>query len=427
MSHSLFSYAGLGEVMKPGLSVERATERLRRFAWVEERLLFIQAAHLTSVPEREFKSLLGHYLYQASGHADAFRQRLKEMRVPRPKIGSSPDEALTRLLDEALHARSSDELAAALVWLKRELRDAYVSYLAATNSLADTASVESIEVFVQHETRAVAALEAYVQARLQPSEAFVAHLRPYLSAAGGLDGTADRGPEWARDRSIQAYKIAHELRRDSTTARVWDYQAPPQAETGPHLAYMMGLRLSEINVAEGIAIVMFETPGRPWEFYRALARHLWDEVRHSMMGEAGIEATLGRKDAVPMRDYEGVYCMEAEALEQYATLGIEIEGGNMRYPVGKRGEWEFCRDQAKHPLMTLFQDYDWADEVVHVNIARQQLSTWFTGGGVKELSELAANGKINRTAIKRRHAPVALVVPGDIVERGRALAGAAKG
>ena len=135
----------------------------------------------------------------------------------------------------------------------------------------------------------------------------------------------------------------------------------------------------------------------------------------------------GRQDAVPMRDYEGVYCMEAEALEQYATLGIEIEGGNMRYPVGKRGEWEFCRDQAKHPLMTLFQDYDWADEVVHVNIARQQLSTWFTGGGVKELSELAANGKINRTAIKRRHAPVALVVPGDIVERGRALAGAAKG
>lgn len=77
-----------------------------------------------------------------------------------------------------------------------------------------------------------------------------------------------------------------------------------------------------------------------------------------MMGEAGIESVFGDGGAIPMRVYERTYCMEASPLERYATLGIEIEGGQMRYPVGKRGEWEFCRDAVKDSLMTTFQNYD---------------------------------------------------------------------
>ena len=102
--------------------------------------------------------------------------------------------------------------------------------------------------------------------------------------------------------------------------------------------------------------------------------------------------------------------METPALEQYATLGIEIEGGQMRYPVGKRGEWEFCRDAVKSPLMTTFQDFDWADEVLHVNLAKRQLSDWFPGGA-KELSSFAQQGRLKRTEVKERHAPVKLTVP----------------
>jgi hypothetical protein len=174
--------------------------------------------------------------------------------------------------------------------------------------------------------------------------------------------------------------------------------------------HMLGIRLSEINVAEGLAIVIYESKDKPWEFYYDLSRHLWDEVRHSMMGEAAIEAAFGNPGAIPMREYERAYCMEAPPLEQYATLGIEIEGGQMRYPVGKRGEWEFCRDAAKNSLMTTFQDYDWADEVLHVNIARRQLTDWYPGG-LKELSLFAQEGKLKRTEVKQRQAPVKLAVP----------------
>jgi hypothetical protein len=182
-------------------------------------------------------------------------------------------------------------------------------------------------------------------------------------------------------------------------------------EVADYFAYMLGIRLSEINVAEGLAVVLCETKEMPWEFYWDISRHLWDEVRHSMMGEAAIEATFGTASAIPMREYESVYCMEAPALEQYATLGLEIEGAQMKYPIGKRGEWEFCRDRAKHLLMTTFQDFDWADEVLHVSIAKRQLNEWFRNGR-GELSALAEEGKQNRTKVKERYQPVRISPPG---------------
>jgi hypothetical protein len=55
--------------------------------------------------------------------------------------------------------------------------------------------------------------------------------------------------------------------------------------------------------------------------------------------------------------------------------------------------------------MTLFQDFDWADEVLHVGIAKRQLSGWFRNGA-SELSALAEEGKQNRDNVKGRHAPV---------------------
>jgi hypothetical protein len=86
---------------------------------------------------------------------------------------------------------------------------------------------------------------------------------------------------------------------------VWDYIKPPMEEVADHFVHMLGIRLSEISVAEGLAIVIYETRDKPWEFHHDLSRHLWDEIRHSMMGEAAIEATYGDRGAIPMRNMSG--------------------------------------------------------------------------------------------------------------------------
>ncbi len=428
MNTRTYAYAGLTDVFRRGLAVSDAAARLQRLCFVEERLMFAQTAHFVSLPQRDLKSLLARLQFNSGRHVQGLRARLRELRVPKgvfPNGGllQAPDETLEILMDEALRARGSEEIVAGALFLHRQLCEAYALYLEDTNHLADAPSVDLIRPILAREEEAIRLLEAALAdvasspQQQETAQAFTSLLHEYSCAAGSVDGTTEKGDKIARQRSVEAFAIKHELARDESLGRVWDFVAPPQQEVGAHLAHMMSIRLSEINVAEGLGIVLYETTEKPWGFYFDISRHLWDEVRHSLMGEAAIESTLGDRCALPMRDYEGVYCMEASPLEQYATLGLEVEGANMRYPVGKRGEWEFCREMAHHPLMTTFQDYDWADEVLHVNIARAQLGQWFEGGA-RALSEFAAQGKQNRTQVKKRHAAVQLPpVPDDVLNR----------
>jgi len=54
----------------------------------------------------------------------------------------------------------------------------------------------------------------------------------------------------------------------------------------------------------------------------------------------------------------------------YAPDGCHRAGCDEISP-GKRQEYEFCRDKAQHPLMALYQDYDWADEVIHSHFGQE--------------------------------------------------------
>jgi hypothetical protein len=400
-------YAGLGDVKCLGLSVGSATERLLCLAYTEKRLMFLCAAKMISAPERDLKLLLGRLQYNAAGRCHSLRHRLREMRTAKVRIDGVPNQALAILLDEAIYDDESREVARIVWWLHQELLASYQDYLATTNPLADAPTCELIETFLLRLRAAVACLWAHLdQLGVPESErSLPPGLQKFAGAAGGVDGSKGRGETAARERSTEPFAVPRKPGRDAGLNRVWDYLKPPMEEVPDYFAYMLGIRLSEINVAEGLAVVLCETKEMPWEFYWDISRHLWDEVRHSMMGEVAIEATFGSASAIPMREYESVYCMEAPAIEQYATLGLEIEGAQMKYPIGKRGEWEFCRDGAKHALMTTFQDFDWADEVLHVSIAKRQLNEWFRNGGA-ELSALAEEGKQNRTKVKERHTPV---------------------
>ncbi len=398
-------FAALGDAQKPGFSVPEAARRLLRFAYVEKRLLFFCAAHLVGVRDRDLKVYLGRLGHAAAGRADALRRRLRELRTPKVRLEASPDGELTRLLDEAMPARDDLEVLATALWLHAGLAAAYRDYREKTNPVADAPTLEILDALEPALRASVDALGAAAAAEGRAVPDVASRREPYLAAAGGWDGTGPR-PDHppTPDRSREKFAVTRTPGRDGALPRVWDYVKPPMESAPAHLRYMMGIRFSEITVAEGLGVVLCETPDMPWEFYLDLSRHLWDEVRHSLMGEAAIESTFGDLRAVPMREYESVYCMEAPALEQYATLGLEIEGGQMKYPVGKRGEWEFCRDAARHPLMTTFQDYDWADEVLHVNLAKRQLLDWFPDGP-ERLGELASVGKAHRAEVKGRGLP----------------------
>jgi hypothetical protein len=420
-----YRYAGLEQVHVSGLSVAEAVERLCRFAYVEQRLMRLFAARIVTIPERDIKVLMGRLQYEESLHTSYWRERVLELRTPKSKLERVPDASLERFFDEAEEVPETYPFLAVVTKLiNPALRDAYQNYLHDTNGVADYSSVRLVRQNLLDEEEHFRLLSLALDdlAPVATAEAIETATRyehtlaSYLAAAGGIDGTQPRidlqslpsATETRRAR--KTYHIPRTLMRDETLPRVWDFVKPPLESVEAHLNYMMSIRLSEVNVAEGLAIVLCEQPDMPWSFYADISRHCWDEMRHSIFGEVAIEATYGDRATLALRDYEGIYALEAPPLEQYTVLGLEVEGQNMRYPPGKRQEWEFARDMARHPLMTTLQDFDWADEVLHVNIARRQLDTWFEGGLVA-IRDFAKAGKANRTAVKARQSPSPLPSP----------------
>jgi len=407
-----YQFAGLRRAKEPGISVEECARRIHRIAYVEERLMFLQAAHIVTTPQRDLKGLLSRLQYEDSIHSDLLKIRLTELRVSRSKVLGVPDERLKVVLDEAMHSDGSVELLSALVKvLKPALLNAYRNYVRQTNGLADYESVRLMRTFIAEEEQAVCLLEAAYGDVVQSEEErelaaeWAGTLERMLEEAGGIAGEAEAGSGSVQAvRSGGRYRVARRPERDDTFSSVWDFIHVDEDRVPERLAQMIATRLGEITIAEALAIVLLEVEGQPWSFYVAISRHMWDEMRHSLFGEAAAEQIYGDRAALPLRDFEIEYLFEMTPLELYAMLGIGVEAALMKYPPGKRAEYEFCRDQACHPLMTTLQDFDWADEVEHVQIAGRQLKEWFAGGS-EELTTLAEKGMQFRARTRKLHPP----------------------
>lgn len=394
-----YQYAGLPDPKKVGMDVTGCSARLHRLAYVEERLMFLQAVHIVTSPERDLKGLLSRLQYEDGGHSTQLKMRLTEMRVAKNKAYKAPDDRLKLVFDEAMFSSSSIELLAALVTVfKPALLEAYRRYLADTNGLADYPSVSIIRRIVAEEQEGLHLLQqAYQDIVDTPEKAAQASdwshtLLSMLSSAGGVDGATATPVEAIQPaRARQPYQVARTPGRDETFPHIWDFEHSENSHVSERLAQIVATRLGELTIAEALAIVLWEVKDQPWEFYSDLSRHMWDEMRHSLFGEAATEDILGDRSAMPMRDFEIDYLFKLSPIELYSLLGVGVEAGLMKYPPGKREEYEFCRDIARHPLMTIFQDFDWADEVLHVNIARQRLKEWYRGNQ-DELMELAQKG-----------------------------------
>ena len=143
-------------------------------------------------------------------------------------------------------------------------------------------------------------------------------------------------------------------------AFIWDAAYPPE----PKLVMLFYKRLREIDVPEMMASIIAETPGKPWGYYHDMSRQLWDEARHAMMGEVGFVGlgldwpSLVRINFTWSRGLN----TQLTPIERHAVLYF-IEQGLMP-KTGKRYEWEIA-GQTGIPLAQTFQDYDWADEVLH--------------------------------------------------------------
>ena len=166
-----YQYAGLGRAKDPGLSVEECAQRIHRLAYVEERLMFLQAVHIVTTPQRDLKALLSRLQYEDGLHADRLKTRLTELRVSSGRSQRAPDERLKVVLAEAMFSTGGVELLAALVKVfKPALLNVYRNYVRQTNGLADYESVRLMRHIIAEEEEGLRLLEAAYQDMVNSAE-----------------------------------------------------------------------------------------------------------------------------------------------------------------------------------------------------------------------------------------------------------------
>ncbi|MFL5242371.1 MAG: hypothetical protein ACJ8FY_09710 [Gemmataceae bacterium] len=389
---TLAGVATIAEAAKPGLTVEACVTRLKRYHYAFLRLHQVLTARITAEPIYELKTGFSHHSYLCAEHVQALRTRIGEMREPPLGLEIVPDAGLEIFFDEILAAPTTEELLVGVYEKALPALDAALArHMSDTNPLADAPSVRvcrfaRLEVadMVEFGTRSIACLVD--DAARTAMKSWLTLLDDCLAAAGGLDGTASPSDKTlGRHYSARPYVYDRVPRRDERFQDLFNQAVNPEAfiysadySPQPKTLMMLIKRLREIDVPEMMASIIYETKGKPWEYYLAMSRQLWDEARHAMMGEVGFVAQgVDWSQARITHNWSLRLNTECTPIERHAVLYF-IEQGLMN-KTGKRFEWELGV-QSGNPLIGTFQDYDWADEVLHAQLGREwyipQIGNW---------------------------------------------------
>jgi uncharacterized ferritin-like protein (DUF455 family)/rubrerythrin len=355
-------------------AVQEMARGLRLLFETEREFVRTATTLIYRVGEPELKYLLCQHVWESAGHARFLRERGREL----SGFGPTDDvrASLRQLFNEAvMPADASVALAGFYRVLKPALHDAYRHYLAATHHLADWPSRKLVEDFLADEARHAAEIAPYLSERsgdFQPpttsSDARAGTLRPdadsvaasvsewlphLTSLLASLGGFLSSPPPLLPVAPSPALSLPPAFPLLSTTR---PYTHPPTCNRGrfPTCSSVFGsdptevpivrpwltapttdarvIRLMvyiwlmmELDAVDYLATVFFDTPHAPFDLHHDLARHLWDESRHSQFGYRQLPR-LGI-DLMTLEHSLDLYTILVQMTppERYAMMTMEFE------------------------------------------------------------------------------------------------------
>ncbi len=399
----LAGLATYDEAARAGIGVDDSVALLRRCNRVLTRMYEISAAFINPTPEWEVKGALSLHLYLDAEHSQSLRERVAELRKPPHHMDEPLSPALESFLDECLRAENTAELIAGVYGVMRPaLLGACREHLAQINPVFDFPTARVLRTIIgEQEQMAGWGKDALAAVTVEPQERkkaddWQSHLRAYLAVAGGISGNepVPDGIALPSPRAVGEFVADIDPKRDERSGDIYNFHyrandvyQDPEADWDERNLALMFKRFHEMDVPEMMAGLISQTKNKPWEYYRDMGRQLWDEARHSMMGEVWFIKNNVDWSRYPNHVGWSLHLnKDRTPLERHVIL-YYIEQSLMNGETGKRWEWLIAQ-KADDPLTTYFQDFDWADEVLHAQIGRRWLKP--SVGTVKDILEEAA-------------------------------------
>jgi hypothetical protein len=376
---------------KHHITIEQNTEYLKRYAFLERACMRTLAGWLPGVPEWEAKNEFGLHIWESGDAVDLIYGRLRELRCYQPERGIS--ERLKTLAQQLDHAQNTAEVMATVyLVIKKALLEAYHSHPEVTWRDFDRPTVKTTEKLLPATERQVAWAEQFF-AGIEQNYPGWAIWRDYitglLAADGGVTGTESPAAETERPEGHSLLLPWYECQRmpdwpifDPSVDFEPDRKAQPEA----HRLWRFKHYLNEMTAAETLGSILWMTPEMPWEYQYNVSRHLWDEVRHSQLGQVRVQQLGLKIEEVPQVVQIYNVMMSLPAVDQYALLTTVIEPNGMPEKTANREHWEEIEDEISAAAVS----YDWSDENFHVRWGKKWTPVLLHTYGYNETPEQIA-------------------------------------
>jgi uncharacterized ferritin-like protein (DUF455 family) len=358
---------------------------LKRFFFCERALVVSEAAWLPLIAPIEIKMELPRLIWQSALTADAFRNRVFELRFPSRMLErESPDCDLVALVNQIKDSPSVSAFLLCLgeVWLPL-LRDCYREYLKVSDPIADGPTHRFLRLALSEKEEQVRTVSGWAENQLtahpQERDAAVRWARAFSDQLTAMDGVEVNSSvirsEAAPIPGFRSYAIPDKPARDP---RFWPCRFYWPDIVDPSFPYGEGLRLqlrsaiSHLNevwaVETGGVILNAFANLLPWDWINDSARWTYDESRHCQMGYDRLRAWGLNPGDIPL----GTYIYESAAgQDPICRLGMLyfFETKNIGYKPARAALFHAYGDKLSEHDM----DFDWADETIHAGYGRQWL------------------------------------------------------
>lgn len=316
--------------------------KLQRLLFEVEREFVRTATTLIyRVGEPELKYLLCQHVWESAGHARFLRERGREL----SGFGSGENvrESIRQLFNEAI--MPPDPYVALHGFyrvIKPALLAAYRHYLEATHHLADWPSRKLVEEFITDEERHSDEI-APLLGTPDASE-WIGHLNAAIAALGGLLG--ERPPTalpagfiWKSSLCKYSHPDTCNRGKYPTCSSVFSYDpdetpivrswlVDPKTDAKVIRLMVYVWLMMEMDAVDYLATIFHDTPDAPFDLHYDMARHLWDESRHSQFGYRQLPK-LG-VDLMTLEHSLDLYniLVQMPPHERYAMMTMEFEAGS---------------------------------------------------------------------------------------------------
>lgn len=324
--------------------------RLQRLLFEVEREFIRTATTLIyRVGEPDLKYLLCQHVWESAGHARFLRERGRELSGF--GTGEGVRDSLRRLFNEAVMPDNGyTALAGFYRVLKPGLLAAYRHYLRVADPLADWPSKKLVEEFITDEERHAREIAPHLlgsgpaESGARSGREWTDHLAATLDDLGGFLGERIRIPLPARfawEHPFRQYthpptcnrgnyptcsSVFSEDPAETPIVRSWLVDPKTDARVIRLMVYVW--LMMEMDAVDYLATIFYDTEEAPFDLHHDMARHLWDESRHSQFGYRQLPK-LG-VDLMTLEHSLDLYhiLVQMPPHERYAMMTMEFEAGS---------------------------------------------------------------------------------------------------